>query len=131
MTPAWIALVLSVTLLTQAGATTPAVDERQRIASERAQVQAAYARRERECHERFMVSDCLEQARRERRESMERLRYQDVILDEAQRKQRAVQRMQNIRSKERSDPPPMRKRLSDAAQVRFRAEPAIPASAAR
>ena len=78
-----------------------------------------------------MVSDCLEQARRERRESMERLRYQDVILDEAQRKQRAVQRMQNIRSKERSDPPPMRKRLSDAAQVRFRAEPAIPASAAR
>lgn len=130
MTPAWIAFVLSATLLPQARALTP-VDERQRIASERAQVQAAFAQRERECHERFMVSDCLEKARRDRREALERLRYQDVILDEAQRRQRAVERMEDIRSKVGSGPPPMRQRLGQAEQVRFRAQPAMPASAAR
>jgi colicin import membrane protein len=73
--------------------------ERQRIDSERAQVDAAYAQRERECRERFVVTSCLEDAQRDRRLALERLRQQQAILDEAQRKQRAAQRMDDIRNK--------------------------------
>jgi colicin import membrane protein len=73
--------------------------ERRRIESERSQVEAAFAQRERECRERFVVTSCLEDARRDRRQSLESLRQQQAILDESQRKQRAAQRMDDIRSK--------------------------------
>ena len=73
--------------------------ERERIKSERAQVEAAFARRERACREHFVVTSCLDDARRDRREAMERLRQQQQVLDEAQRKQRAAQRMDDIRAK--------------------------------
>lgn len=73
--------------------------ERQRIESERAQAEAAFARRERECRERFVVTSCLDDARRDRRQALEGLRQQQAILDEGQRKQRAAQRMDDIRSK--------------------------------
>ncbi|HEV7915069.1 MAG TPA: hypothetical protein VGP22_14980 [Albitalea sp.] len=73
--------------------------ERQRIQSERVQVDAAYLQRERDCRARFVVTACLEGAQRDRRQAVERLRQQQVILDEAQRKQRAAQRMDDIRNK--------------------------------
>lgn len=73
--------------------------ERARIASERERVQATFDERERACRERFVVTSCLEDARRERRQSLEGLRHQQAILDEAQRKQRAAQRMDDIRAK--------------------------------
>jgi len=84
-----------------AAAIDPAAEraERRRIESERSQVEAAFAQRERECRERFVVTSCLEDARRDRRQSLEQLRQQQAILDESQRKQRAAQRMDDIRSK--------------------------------
>jgi len=72
--------------------------ERDRIAAERARAEAAFAVRERECHARFVVTSCLDAARRDRRQALERLRQQQVVLDEAERKQRAAKRMETIRS---------------------------------
>jgi colicin import membrane protein len=73
--------------------------ERARIKSERAKVEAAYAQRERDCRTRFVVTSCIEEARRDRRQSLEGLRLQQEVLDEQQRKQRAAQRMDEIRAK--------------------------------
>lgn len=133
MTPAWLVFVLSAALLPQVRAATPGDErhERQRIASERAQVQAVYVQRERECEQRFMVTACIEEVRRSRREALERLRYQDAILDEAQRRQRALQRIQDIHGKVSAGPAPPRQRLGEAAHVRLQTQPESPASAAR
>jgi colicin import membrane protein len=73
--------------------------ERERITAERARVEATFDDRQRACRERFVVTSCLEDARRDRRQALESLRQQQVILDEAQRKQRAAQRMDDIRAK--------------------------------
>jgi hypothetical protein len=77
--------------------------ERQRIAAEQAQVEQAYAARQAECRTRFIVTSCLDAARRDRREAMEKLRQQEVVLDEAQRKQRAAERIDEIRAKVSAD----------------------------
>ena len=109
--------------------------ERDRIRLERGQVEAAFNARETECRRRFVVTPCLDAARRARREAMEGLRRQEAVLDEAQRKQRAAQRIEDIRNKvsgddaKRSDAQGRsartQQRLSEAA-----ARPASAASAA-
>src|SRR5947207_14324881 len=98
-------LLLSAAATLPAWAISPADDaaERQRIAAEQAEVEKAYAAREAECRRRFIVTSCLDAARRDRREAVERLRQQEVVLDEAQRKQRAAQRIEEIRSKVSAD----------------------------
>jgi hypothetical protein len=73
--------------------------ERARIKSERAKVEATYAQREQECRTRFVVTSCMDEARRDRRQALEGLRLQQEVLDEQQRKQRAAQRMDEIRAK--------------------------------
>lgn len=88
----------------------PAADdsaERLRIARERVEVQKRFAAAERTCAERFAVTDCLDAARRERREGLLRLRREETLLDEARRKQRAAERMDTIR-----------RRISDEEQRR-------------
>jgi colicin import membrane protein len=99
----------------------PAVDkaERQRIDAERAEVEKVFAEREAECRQRFVVTSCLDAVRREKREAVERLRQQIVVLDEAQRKQRAAERIEEIRSKISADEAKRRE-----AQARFRAREA-------
>jgi len=71
--------------------------QRERIARERAEVEAMYARQERECQDRFAVTACVEDARRTRRNDLAELRRQTNALDEAQRKQRAERRRQTLR----------------------------------
>jgi hypothetical protein len=78
-------------------ATTDAA-ERDRIARERAEVQAALTKQEAACQERFVVTPCVEAARKAEREALARLRRQEVLLDEQQRKQRAAERAQAIRN---------------------------------
>lgn len=84
-----------------AGALSPAEQKAElaRIAREREQVQARFAERERDCRQRFVVTPCIEDARRERRAGLERLRRQEEVIDEAQRKQRAAERIDEIRAK--------------------------------
>ncbi len=95
------ALLLSLLACTSARAFDAASEsaERERIGVERAAIEKAFATREAECRERFVVTSCLDAARRDRREAIERLLQQQVLLDEAQRKQRAAQRVEEIRAK--------------------------------
>ena len=73
--------------------------ERLRIAADRAQVEAQYSERELACRRQFAVTGCLVDARASRREGLNRLRQQEMVLDEAQRKQRAARRMVEIETK--------------------------------
>ncbi len=102
--------------------------ERDRIKTERDQTEAAYVKRERECREKFVVTSCIEQARRDRRQTMERLRQQQEVLDEAQRKQRAAQRVDDIRTKVSTEEAKQRESANKARPRR--AEPASAAPAA-
>jgi colicin import membrane protein len=74
--------------------------ERARIRDERAQAQRLYEERERTCHERFAVTSCLDAARAQRRETMDRLRHEELVLDNATRKERAAARTTRIREKQ-------------------------------
>ena len=86
-------------------ASAPAVDavtdegERQRIAFERQQAETEFSRADAACRARFVVDACLEDARQRHRDAVERLRLQLTMLDEAQRKRRAAERMDAIRAK--------------------------------
>ncbi|RQP23601.1 hypothetical protein [Piscinibacter terrae] len=98
--------------------------ERDRIKRERDQADATYKAREIECRQRFVVTPCLDQARRDRREALDRLRQQQEVLDEAQRKQRAAQRMDEIRSKVSGDEAKQREAAAQKRR-RQRVEPAV------
>jgi colicin import membrane protein len=73
--------------------------ERDRIARERSAAQQRFDAQERACADRFAVTACVDAARRERRESLGRLRREETLLDEAQRKRLAAERMEVIRRK--------------------------------
>ena len=79
-------------------AATHAGTERERIARERADLQATLKKQEAACQERFVVTPCIEVARKTEREELARLRRQEVLLDEQARKQRAAESAQAIRS---------------------------------
>jgi len=79
-------------------ATTNDAVERERIARERTEVQATLVRQEAACQERFVVTPCIEAARKAGREALARLKRQEVLLDEQARKQRAAERALAIRS---------------------------------
>ena len=105
--------------------------ERDRIKSERDQAEATFRARELECRQRFVVTPCLDQARRDRRQTMDRLRQQQEVLDEAQRKQRAALRVGEIQTKVSGDE--ARQREAEARERRKekqRLEAAASASAA-
>lgn len=74
--------------------------ERDRMARERAAAEARFAQQRNECQNRFAVTDCVDHARRERREALEPLRRQANALDDAQRKQRAALRLEGARNRE-------------------------------
>jgi len=109
--------------------------ERDRIKAEREQAEAAFMTREHECRQRFVVTPCLDGARRDRRQTLERLRQQQEVLDEAQRKQRAAQRIDDIRTKVSGDDAKQREaiarqRRKEAQQAEFNARLAEQAASA-
>ena len=77
--------------------------ERARISRERAEAQARFEQRQRECAQRFAVTPCVEEARAEHRQALLQLRRQEGVLDEAQRKQRAAARLAAIEEKRRAE----------------------------
>lgn len=77
--------------------------ERERIARERAEATARHERQQRECEQRFAVTACVEEARAEHRQTLMRLRRQEALLDQAQRRQRAAQRLAEIEQKTRQE----------------------------
>lgn len=98
---ACLLVVFAVPSANRAGAAQPAGDaaERERIASERAVVETRFAEERLACQRNFAVTSCVDAARRRERDALGSLRRQESLLDEAQRRQRAADRMAAIRAK--------------------------------
>lgn len=73
--------------------------ERQRIAAERASHEATFRQAEGQCYSRFAVSDCLREARKERRFAMDELRRQELLLNDMERKTKALEALKRIENK--------------------------------
>ena len=98
------ALALVAATASWAQASAPAAkttQERQRIAAERQHAEQRFEAARKECETRFAVSSCIEQARSERRRTLEQLSARQAALDDAQRRQRAADRMRSISEKAR------------------------------
>ena len=68
-----------------------AAAERKRIATERAIVEQRFQAQQAECAQRFAVNACLDSAPQARREALSPLRQQELLLADAERRQRAQQ----------------------------------------
>jgi len=91
--------------------------ERERIVRERTEAQAAFVREEAACQDRFLVTPCVDAARKTEREVLARLRRQEVLLDEQARKQRAAERTQAIRNSISADEARSRDEAAAAASA--------------
>jgi hypothetical protein len=86
--------------------------ERARIARERQQAEADYSAEVARCESQFIVASCVEKARKQRRTALDRLSRAQNVLDDAERKQRAAERLQRVQDKRRAmaerpaEPPP-------------------------
>ena len=98
-TLAVLALVQGLVAVAQGPAVIDDRAERERIARERSEATARHDQRRRECEQRFAVTACVDEARAEHRQTMIRLRRQEALLDEGQRKARAAQRLAAIEQK--------------------------------
>ncbi len=77
--------------------------ERASIAAERASIEARYAERERECVQRFVVTSCVDEAKRERRLGLDALKARQLALDEARRRARTAERSAELAAKAAED----------------------------
>ncbi len=93
---------LAVALLATVADAAPDTDaaERARIAADREVVEARFEAAKRDCEARFVVNNCLEQARQERRLALHPLQRQTHLLDDARRRARAVERLRVIQERE-------------------------------
>jgi colicin import membrane protein len=84
-----------------AGAQDPGsvVVERRRIDEQQAQARALFAQEERECQARFAVTACVDDVRQRHRDAMASLKRQAIVLDDAERRERAALRAQAIRDR--------------------------------
>ncbi|WP_428418977.1 hypothetical protein [Methylibium sp.] len=81
----------------EAGASDTAL--RERLSTERRQVERDYAAQERECAQRFLVTACVDAAKVQRRDALKRLSTREAALDDAERTRRAAARQQHIDAK--------------------------------
>ncbi len=81
----------------EAGASDTAL--RERLSTERRQVERDYAAQERECTQRFLVTACVDAAKAQRRDALKRLSTREAALDDAERTRRAAARQQHIDAK--------------------------------
>lgn len=70
-----------------------------RLQAQRAREEARYEKEEAACYARFAVTDCLREVRARRRETLALLRQQEVALNDAQRRQKALEQLERIRDK--------------------------------
>ncbi len=109
-----------------------AAAERTRLATERAQVQAAFTDQEKACYGKFGVTDCLAAAKARRRQTLADLRRQEIALNDAERKRKAAERQQLlderlVAEKERLN----KERANQAGQQQGREERAAQKAAAQ
>ncbi|MDD2177522.1 hypothetical protein OIN59_08745 [Acidovorax sp. D2M1] len=79
--------------------------ERDRIAREREVLTARRQQDEAVCYQRFAVEDCLRGVRAKAREAHDRLRAQEIELNDAERREKAAERLRAIEDKQTAVPP--------------------------
>ena len=72
---------------------------RRQLQDERKLQESFFTNKEAECYLRFAVTDCLRQVRRERRVVLDKLRRQEVLLNDQERKQKGLEQLEVIREK--------------------------------
>ena len=73
--------------------------QRARIVSERGAATRHFEEAEKACWQRFAVNDCLRQARTERRAVLDRLRQQELAVNDLDRRRRADERLRQLERK--------------------------------
>ena len=73
--------------------------ERSQIIAQRTQIEQQRAHTEAQCYQRFVVQDCLEDAKRQARLQDEPLRQREIQINEQERHERAQARIQDIETK--------------------------------
>ena len=76
--------------------------QRERIATERRAAQTRYEKTVRECQSSFAVTSCVNNAKAERRQLMDRLAREQEGVDDQMRKRRATERSQRIADKRKA-----------------------------
>ena len=74
--------------------------ERTRVEGERSATNQRYADAEKACWRSFAVNDCLREARWERRAVMDRLRLEDLALNDVERQRRTDARLRDLDKKQ-------------------------------
>lgn len=100
--------------------------EHDRIRHEREALATARQRDEAACYKQFAVEDCLRGVRTKAREAGDRLRAQEVELNDAERREKAAERLRSIEEKQKAVPPPASRGQGTDATVRK--TPADPAN---
>jgi hypothetical protein len=77
--------------------------ERARIATARAAAEQRYVEHERECQKRFIVTSCVDEARRERSATLSALRREQNLLDDRVRQARAAERQEELRERAQTE----------------------------
>lgn len=90
-----------------------AAAERARIAAERTRIEAAFQAEQKACYARFSVSGCIDDARARRSAQLADLRRQEILLNDAQRKARAADRIKELDQKQADE---ARKQTENAAR---------------
>jgi hypothetical protein len=105
--------------------------ERERIAKQRQAAEVQYAQREAECKRRFVVTSCIDQARADRRQSLDNLHQQEIALDEVERQQRSAEhrRRRDAKAWDEINKPAPEPRAPRVPKQR-EAKPLLPPSAA-
>jgi colicin import membrane protein len=91
---------LTLALLCLPSGAASADPERRRLAEQKAAVEARFRASEAECRQRFVVVACVDEAKAQRRKELAVLREQELVIDDADRKQRAAARRADIAEKQ-------------------------------
>lgn len=79
--------------------------EHERIRHEREALKAQQVKEEAACYQRFAVEDCLRAVRARGRDAEGRLRTQEIMLNDAERKEKAADRLKAIEEKQQRPAP--------------------------
>jgi hypothetical protein len=115
-------LVLAVAAAGAAVAASADDAERGRIGEERAAIESRYAAREHECRDRFVVTSCVDDAKRDRRRGLDALRSRQIKLDEAKRRERSSERRTELAGKAAEDARREQERAARSASAPARRE---------
>ncbi|MBU0746078.1 MAG: hypothetical protein KKB08_13940 [Gammaproteobacteria bacterium] len=92
--------------------------EHERIQNERTAINAKRQHEEAACYQRFSVEDCLRGVRAKVRDAETRLRAQEIELNDAERKEKAAERLRSIEEKTKGVPPAAAQGVIPGASVR-------------